>query len=74
MDELWFVHVEKEVAARRLIPRHVRAGIARDEVEAAERVWGSDLVNGDQILGERLGEGMIAEVIVSRDDDEWKGD
>lgn len=74
MNELWFVHVEKEVAAKRLIPRHVRAGIARDEVEACERVWGSDLVNGDQILRERLGEDMITEIIVSREDDEWKGD
>lgn len=73
MDELWFVDVEKEVAARRLIPRHVKAGIARDEVEAAERAWGSDLVNGDQIIGERLKEG-ITEVIVSREDDEWKED
>lgn len=70
MDELWFVDVEKEVAAKRLIPRHVKAGIAKDEEEARERVWGSDMVNGDEIIKGRLE--SITEIVVSREDGEWK--
>lgn len=73
MDELWFVDVDKETAARRLIPRHIKAGIAKDEKEAGERAWTSDLVNGDQIINGRLKEG-ITEIIVSREDDRWKED
>lgn len=73
MDELWFVQVEKEVAASRLIPRHVKAGIARNEEEASERAWKSDLVNGDQIINDRLKQG-ITEIIISREDDMWKED
>lgn len=34
MDELWFVEVEEEVAGSRLVPRHVKAGIAKDEESA----------------------------------------
>lgn len=73
MDELWFVDVEKEVAARRLIPRHVKAGIAKDEKEASERAWMSDLVNGEQIINDRLKD-QITEIIISREDDKWRED
>jgi pantothenate kinase len=68
MDELWFVRVEFEVARRRLIRRHVEAGIARDEAEAARRVDENDLVNGREIV-----EGMleVSEVVESKEDPEW---
>lgn len=69
MDELWFVDVEFETAKRRLIPRHVKAGIAPNEAEAEKRVVENDLVNGKEIVDERL---EVHEVIVSRDDDRWK--
>jgi pantothenate kinase len=68
MDELWFVDVNFETAKRRLIPRHVKAGIAADEEEADRRVTQNDLVNGEQIVKGRL---EVHELIVSRDDKEW---
>jgi len=69
MDERWFVEVDFEVAARRLIPRHVNAGIASNEVEAEKRVWENDLVNGKEIVEKRL---PVDEVIVSVEDETWK--
>jgi len=71
MDELWFVDVDFEVARRRLVPRHVRAGIAADEEEADRRVSENDLVNGEEIVRDRL---EVHRVIVSREDDNWKPD
>jgi pantothenate kinase len=65
MDELWFVEVDFEVAKRRLVPRHVEAGIASDEEEAERRVVENDLVNGEEIVENRL---ECTEVIVSRDE------
>ncbi|KAI9643111.1 hypothetical protein NHQ30_008846 [Ciborinia camelliae] len=69
MDQLWFVEVDFEVAKRRLIPRHVKAGIAGDEVEAEKRVVENDLVNGEEIVRDRM---VVHEVIVSTDDAAWK--
>jgi pantothenate kinase len=69
MDELWFVEVEEEVAGCRLVPRHVKAGIAANEEEAWKRVRENDLVNGREIVESRVG---VDEVVVSRDDDAWK--
>lgn len=68
MDELWFVDVDFEVARRRLVPRHVKAGIATDEEDANRRVKENDLVNGAEIVENRL---QCHEIIVSRDDREW---
>ncbi|KAG9205399.1 hypothetical protein G6514_008040 [Epicoccum nigrum] len=68
MDELWFVRVEFEVARRRLIRRHVEAGIARDEAEAARRADENDLVNGREIMEGRL---EVSEVVESKEDPEW---
>lgn len=70
MDELWFVEVDFETARKRLVPRHVKAGIAKDEEDARKRVDENDLVNGREIVDGRM-EG-VHEVIVSRDDDAWK--
>ncbi|WQF88822.1 Putative phosphoribulokinase/uridine kinase, P-loop containing nucleoside triphosphate hydrolase [Colletotrichum destructivum] len=68
MDELWFVDVDFEVARKRLVRRHVKAGIAKDEIEADKRARENDLVNGKEIVDYRLD---VHEVIVSREDDEW---
>lgn len=69
MNELWFVEVEFEVARRRLVGRHVKAGIARDEEEAARRVEENDLVNGREIVDNRL---TVDEVVYSREDEAWR--
>ncbi|KAI1146482.1 P-loop containing nucleoside triphosphate hydrolase protein [Nemania diffusa] len=69
MDERWFVDVGVETARRRLVARHVRAGIAGDEEEAGRRADENDLVNGRQIVENRT---HVHEVVVSRDDESWK--
>lgn len=69
MDELWFVDVDFETARKRLVPRHVKAGIAPTEEEADKRVRENDLVNGEEIVSKRL---EVHEVIVSTDDEGWK--
>lgn len=69
MDELWFVEVDFDVARERLVSRHVKAGIAKDEEEAHKRVTENDLVNGKEIVGARLD---VHEVVVSKEDDAWK--
>lgn len=68
MDELWFVEVGFEVARRRLVRRHLQAGIVRDEEEAERRVKENDLVNGKEIVEGRL---EVHEVVVSREDEAW---
>ncbi|KAI0972455.1 P-loop containing nucleoside triphosphate hydrolase protein [Xylaria arbuscula] len=69
MDECWFVDVDFEVARRRLVARHVKAGIAKDEEEARKRADENDLVNGRQIVENRV---RVDEVVVSRDDETWR--
>ncbi|KAL2051566.1 hypothetical protein ABVK25_008228 [Lepraria finkii] len=69
MDQLWFVEVDFEVAKRRLVDRHVKAGIAKDKGEAEKRADENDLVNGREIVDERLD---VNEVVVSQEDEEWK--
>ncbi|KAJ4357945.1 uncharacterized protein N0V89_002522 [Didymosphaeria variabile] len=69
MNELWFVDVDMEVARKRLIHRHVKAGIAEDAGSAARRADESDLVNGKEIIENRL---KVHEIVISEDDDGWK--
>ena len=69
MDELWFVDVDFEVARRRLVERHVKTGVTRDAEEAARRADENDLVNGMEIVEDRL---PIDEVIVSMVDKGWE--
>ncbi|KAJ6108040.1 Phosphoribulokinase/uridine kinase [Penicillium sp. IBT 18751x] len=69
MDELWFVDVDFEVARKRLIKRHVKAGIARNEEEADRRARENDLVNGREIVDNRL---EVQEVISSIYDPAWE--
>lgn len=69
MDELWFVEVAFETARQRLISRHIKAGIAANEEEADKRATENDLVNGKQIVENRM---KVHEVIVSMDDEVWR--
>ena len=69
MDELWFVAVDFETAKRRLVERHIKAGIANDEHEATRRVDENDLVNGKEIISNRL---EVQEVIFSQEDASFK--
>lgn len=69
MDELWFVDVEFNVARERLIYRHVEAGIAEDEEAGARRADENDLVNGREIIENRL---EVHEVVVSKEDEGWR--
>ncbi|KAI4129648.1 MAG: hypothetical protein LQ338_002131 [Usnochroma carphineum] len=69
MDELWFVDIDFETARRRLVGRHVKAGIAPTAEEANKRVTENDLVNGKEIVDDRL---EVQELITSIEDDGWK--
>ncbi|EAS33076.3 uncharacterized protein CIMG_04100 [Coccidioides immitis RS] len=69
MDEVWFVEVDFEVARQRLVKRHVEAGIAKNEEEADKRAVENDLVNGKEIVENRL---EVSEIVVSREDMGWK--
>jgi pantothenate kinase len=68
MDELWFVEVDFDVARERLARRHFKAGIARDMQEGYKRADENDLVNGKEIVEDRLD---IDEVVVSKEDATW---
>jgi pantothenate kinase len=70
MDETWFVEVDFEIARQRLVERHVRTGVARNEDEAERRARENDLVNGEEIVRCRIRD--VDEVIVSKEDDGWK--
>lgn len=69
MDELWFVEVDLAIARRRLVGRHVKAGIVKDKIEADKRVTENDFVNGREIIEESL---PIQEIIESIEDDAWR--
>ena len=62
------MEVDFETAGQRLVPRHVKAGIAPNEEEAWKRVRENDLVNGQEIVESRL---KVDEVIVSTEDGRW---
>lgn len=68
MDELWFVDVDFETARKRLLRRHVQAGIAQNEEEADKRARENDLVNGREIVDYRLD---VQEIITSHYDPRW---
>ena len=69
MDELWFVKVSFETARSRLVVRHVAAGIVKNEEEAGNRADEIDLVNGRQIVDQKLD---AQEVIISKEDETWR--
>lgn len=69
MDELWFVDVDFDVARERLVKRHVKAGIAKDEEDAHKRVTENDLINGKEIVEDKL---EVDEVVYSREETSWR--
>ena len=69
MDELWFVEVPEPQARERLVARHIKAGLAKDEEEAGKRADENDLVNGREIIDGRL---EVHEIIHSREDGSWR--
>ena len=71
MDQIWFVELDNDVARKRLISRHVKAGIAKDEEDAGKRADQNDLINGQEIMQKRR---KIDEIVQSIDDDGWKPD
>lgn len=68
LDEVWFVEVKEDVARRRLVDRHVAAGIAGSAEEARRRVDENDLVNGQEIVENMV---KVDEVVHSIEDDAW---
>lgn len=71
MDLVWFVEVDEATARRRLVKRHVAAGIAKDEEDAGQRADANDLPNGREIIAKR---GRVDEIVVSREDAEWRAE
>ncbi|KAI1331811.1 P-loop containing nucleoside triphosphate hydrolase protein [Xylariaceae sp. FL0255] len=71
MDERWFVDVDFAVARKRLVVRHVKAGIAAHEEAAGRRADENDLVNGKQIVENQF---AVDETVISREDTAWKHD
>lgn len=69
MDELWYVKVDFDVARRRLVERHVKAGIVKSVQEAERRVEENDLVNGQEIVQGLVD--TVKEVVVSIEDESW---
>lgn len=62
LDEVWFVEADKGVARSRLIGRHVESGIVKDREAAEHRVDSTDLLNADDILGNRLAVDEVVEL------------
>ncbi|KAG8528026.1 uncharacterized protein KY384_006942 [Bacidia gigantensis] len=71
MNELWFVEVDFAMARRRLVARHLKAGIAKDGSEAGRRADHNDLVNGREIVDDRL---EVQEVVTSTEDVTWRAE
>ncbi|KAI0152880.1 P-loop containing nucleoside triphosphate hydrolase protein [Xylariaceae sp. FL1272] len=69
MDERWFVEVDIPVARKRLVARHVKAGIAENEEAAGKRADQNDLPNGVEIQQNRH---RVSETVYSRDDEAWR--
>ncbi|CAK7270551.1 hypothetical protein SEPCBS57363_004160 [Sporothrix epigloea] len=70
MDERWVVEVDFAVARKRLIQRHLAAGIAANEQEAARRADENDLVNGREIVENKVS--PVEETIFSQEDASWR--
>lgn len=68
MDLTVFVEVDEDVARRRLVKRHVAAGIVANEAEAGRRADENDLVNGREIVRRR---GDVDFVVRSVEDEGW---
>lgn len=51
VDDTWFIKTPENLVRERIIKRHLNAGIAANEKEAAERADGSDMQNAHYIDG-----------------------
>ncbi|KAF3986993.1 hypothetical protein FT663_04641 [Candidozyma haemuli var. vulneris] len=51
VDELWVVQTAPEIVRERIVQRHLKAGIAKNLEEAAERADGSDWQNALYVMG-----------------------
>lgn len=69
MNESWFMDVDFDRARDRLAGRHVKAGIAGNLEEGYKRADENDLVNGKEIVEDRMD---VDEIVFSREDDSWK--
>lgn len=69
-DESWFIDIDRELAVKRVIERHLKSGVAKSREDADKRARGSDYLNADLILAHRL---PVDEVITSVEDDNWNG-
>lgn len=52
-DALWFIEVDRDLAIRRLVKRHVEAGICPDEKSSMEKTINYDMVHYDIVMNER---------------------
>lgn len=68
MHKLWFVEVDFATARQRLIRRHIAAGLAEDEMTAGQRADQNDLINGHEIVADRL---AVHHIIRSLDEPQW---
>ena len=68
MDLRWFVEVDFDVARRRLVDRHLKAGIVANLKEAEKRADENDLINGKEIAQYMV---EVDDVVVSREDEQW---
>lgn len=57
LDEKWFITVERDVARGRVVKRHLIAGIAKTEQEAAMRFDENDWPNGEFLINNSSVEG-----------------
>ncbi|CAG8577968.1 2150_t:CDS:2 [Racocetra fulgida] len=62
MDELWFLHIDREIAKKRIIKRHIQT---ETEEQAFFRVENNDMVNANYILENSL---IPTRTIISADD------
>ena len=63
MDERWFYRVPEDVALRRIIKRHVQAGLAPDEQAAEAKALENDVLNGRHCVAHMLRPDRILEEI-----------
>ncbi|CAG8690117.1 3991_t:CDS:2 [Cetraspora pellucida] len=54
MDELWFLHIDREIAKKRIIKRHIQSHLDETEEQATFRVENNDMVNANYILENSL--------------------
>ncbi|KAF0526960.1 P-loop containing nucleoside triphosphate hydrolase protein [Gigaspora margarita] len=54
MHELWGLHIDREIAKKRIIKRHIQSHITETEEQAIFRVENNDMVNANYILENSL--------------------